>query len=90
MTIRSQAGSKTPWAQLLEAKSPNNIVSAQHADNKINNVLQWLNDSPEGHGEIFPTWMRKSKHTVQTGTVWRYKTEFFIAAASMKLQVLSN
>ena len=40
MTIRSQTGSKTPWAQWLEAKSPIDIISAQQADNKINTVVQ--------------------------------------------------
>ena len=84
VTTRSQTGSKTPWAQWLEAKSPIEIVSAQKADN-ISTVVQWLNDSTER-----PRWGNishlgeESKHIGQIGTVSRYKMEFFIAAGSMK------
>ena len=84
VTTRSQTGSNTPWAQWLEAKSPIDIVSAQRADNKINTVVQWLNDSSER-----PRWGNISHLDEEIKAYWanwnRFKVQngIFIAAGSM-------
>ena len=45
MTTRAQAGSSASWAQWLETRSAEDIMSAQQGDKKIKVVLKWLKTS---------------------------------------------
>ena len=51
MTTRAQAGSSASWAQWLETRSAEDIMSAQQGDKKIKVVLKWLKTSP-----VRPPW----------------------------------